>query len=71
MSAALNVDDGVSGTGLVPSGSTVGIASTPGKIKITEDFIGQFPIDSGSKLLLSVTNPTAGALIFNAQIVVN
>jgi hypothetical protein len=71
MTAALSTDDGVSSTGLVPTGSTVSQASTPGKIKVQEDFIGQFPIDAGSKLLMAVTNPTVGALEFNAQIVVN
>lgn len=71
MSASLSVDNGVSGTGLVPAGSTVPVGSTPGKTKNTEDYIGQFPVDAGSKLLLSVTNPTGGALIFNASIIVN
>jgi hypothetical protein len=71
MSASLSADDGSSGTGLVPAGSTVPVGSTPGKIKTSEDFIGQFPIDAGSKLLLSVTNPTGGALLFNALVVVN
>jgi hypothetical protein len=71
MTAALFADDGTSQVGLVPAGSAVPVASTVGKIKANEDFIGQFPIDAGFKLLLSVTNPTAGALIFNALVVVN
>lgn len=71
MTASLTVDNGVTATGLVPSGSTVKAASTAGAVKVNEDFVGQFPVDAGSKLLLSVTNPTAGALIFNALVVVN
>jgi hypothetical protein len=71
MTASMSTDDGVSGTGLVPAGSTVPVASTAGKIKTSEDFVGQFPIDAGSKLLLAVTNPTGGALDFNALVVVN
>lgn len=71
MTAAMNVDDGVGSTGLVPSGSTVPVGSTPGKIKTSEDFVGQFPVDAGSKLLCSVTNPTGAPLDFNALVVVN
>jgi len=71
MTGSMTVDDGVSATGLVPAGSTISAASTVGKIKTSEDFVGQFPVDAGSKLLLAVTNPTAGALIFNALVVVN
>lgn len=71
MTAAMSQDDGVSSVGLVPPGSTVPIASTVGKVKTSEDFIGQFPVDAGSKLLMAVTNPTAGALVFNALVVVN
>jgi hypothetical protein len=71
MSASLSVDNGVSGKNLVPAGSTVPVGSTAGKIKNTEDYIGQFPVDAGSKLLLAVTNPTGGALLFNALVVVN
>ena len=71
MLAALTVDDGTTAIGLVPAGSSVAQASTSGKIKTSEDFVGQFPIDAGSKLLLAVTNPTAGALEFNALVVVN
>lgn len=71
MTAQCTVDNGVTATVLVPAGSAVPSASTAGKIKANEDFIGQFPIDAGSKLLIAVTNPTAGALVFNALVVVN
>lgn len=71
LTAALSTDDGVTGTTLVPAGSSVGTASTSGKVKTNEDFVGQFPVDAGSKLLMAVTNPTGGALVFNALVVVN
>src|SRR6266567_936737 len=71
MTAAMFADNGATVVGLVPQGSAVPSASTAGKIKANEDFIGKFPIDAGSKLLISVTNPTAGALFFNALVVVN
>ena len=71
MTASLAEDDGTTATLLVPAGSSVASASTAGKIKANEDFIGQFAVDAGCKLLMSVTNPTAGALFFNALVVVN
>jgi hypothetical protein len=69
--ASLSSDDGTAAKGLVPAGSAVGVGSTANKIKTQEDFLGQFPIDGGSKLLMSVTNPTGAAITFNAQVVVN
>lgn len=71
MTASLGSDDGVSAAGMVPPGSTVPIASTPGKIKTSEDYIGQFAIDAGARLLMSVNNPSGGDLDFNALVVVN
>jgi len=71
MTASLGSDDGVSSSGMVPPGSTVPVGSTPGKIKTSEDYIGQFPVDANSRLLMAVTNPTGGALDFNALVVVN
>lgn len=71
MTGSLAADDGTGAVGLVPAGSAIPAASTAGKIKANEDFVGQFPIDAGSKLLMLISNPTAGALIFNALVVVN
>jgi len=71
MTAQLTSDDGSTATGLVPAGSAVPVASTAGKTKANEDFVGQFPIDAGSKLLMSVNNPTGGNLNFNATVIVN
>ena len=71
LTASASVDDGVSSVGLIPPGSTVGVASSAGKVKTSEDFIGQFPVDANSKLLMAVTNTTAGSLTFAALVVVN
>jgi hypothetical protein len=71
MTWAAFADDGTTVVGLVPTGSTLPAASTAGKVKANEDFIGQFAIPAGNKLLLSVTNPTAGALLANFLVVVN
>ena len=71
MFASLGSDDGISGKNMVPFGSTVPTLSTPGLCKTSENFIGQFAVDAGSKLLMAVTNPTGAALIFNALVVVN
>jgi hypothetical protein len=71
MTASLTADNGTTAVGLVPAGSTVKTASTAGAVKTNEDMVGQYPIDAGSKLLMSVTNPTGGALVFNALVMVN
>jgi hypothetical protein len=67
MTLNANWDDGETSTGVVPNGSTVPIASTPGKIKTNEDYSIQFAIPSGCKLLVNVQNPTGAAIFFNAQ----
>lgn len=45
----------------IPPGSSLGVASTVGKVKTNEDFIGQFPVPAGSRLVLGVTNPGAAS----------
>lgn len=55
----LNINDGQSNLSLVPQGSGLGKASTAGKVKANEDFIGQFPIPAGVQLMLPVTNTDA------------
>ena len=71
MTASMIADNGVTGKVLVPAGSAVQSASTAGKIKANEDFVGQYGVDAGSKLSWLVTNPTAGSLQFNGLLVVN
>src|SRR5208283_2185552 len=65
LSMALSLNDGQQNLQVVPTGSTIGVASTAGKVKTNEDFIGQFAIPSAVQLMLPVTNTTAGPLTVN------
>lgn len=47
----------------IPPGAGLGIASTVGKIKTNEDFIGQWAIPGGSRLVHAITNPGAASNI--------
>lgn len=66
----LSFDTGSSSTGIIPSGSSVGVASTVGKIKTNEDFVTQFAVPAGVKLVLNVQNPTGGNINYNALLVI-
>jgi hypothetical protein len=46
------------------------VASTPGAVKTNENFIGQWAVPAGSRLVHAVTNTTAGALTVNMQYLV-
>lgn len=70
MTQSMTSDDGTGGIGLIPAGSAIKAASTAGAIKNSEDFIGQFGINAGSKLTWIISNPTAGSLNFNGLVVV-
>jgi len=59
---ALSINDGQETKQVVPTGAGLGVASSVGKIKTNEDFIGQFPIPGNVQLILAVTNTTAGAV---------
>jgi hypothetical protein len=59
---SLAINDGQETRMVIPAGSGLGTASTVGKVKTNEDFLGQFAIPAGVQLILSVTNPTAGAV---------
>lgn len=61
MSIALSANYGKRGVTLIPPGSSLGVGSTVGNVKSNEDFIGQFPVDAGARLVLSVTNPGAAS----------
>jgi predicted cupin superfamily sugar epimerase len=67
---SLAINDGQSNQQVVPNGSTLSPASTAGKIKTNEDFVGQFAIPAGVQLQLSVTNTTGGALTANFLFVI-
>jgi hypothetical protein len=70
MTFSLSLVDGTSVSQVVPTGSGLSAASTAGKIKTNEDFIGQFAIPAGVQLILAVTNTTAGAIKVNFLFVV-
>ena len=61
-------DNGSSAEVILPQGTAVMVASTPGKVKTNEDFIQQFAVPSGAKLAISVQNPTAGSLSIALQL---
>lgn len=56
----LSINDGQSNVNVIPQGSVLGAATTPGKVNTNEDFIGQFPIPAGVQLILPVTPIAAG-----------
>jgi hypothetical protein len=59
---ALSINDGQETKQIVPTGAGLGVASTVGKVKTNEDFVGQFPIPGNVQLILAVSNTTAGAI---------
>lgn len=61
----LFMNDGTSVLTIVPPNSGLGAASTVGKIKVNEDFILQYPIPAGERLVHSVTNTTGAAVKVN------
>ena len=61
----LTTNDGQENKQIVPQGSSLGVASTAGKVKTNEDFIGQFAIPGGVQLALAVTNPTVAPINAN------
>lgn len=67
---SLSLADGNTIAQVVPTGAGLSAASTVGKIKTNEDFIGQFAIPSGVQLILAVVNSTAGAVKVNFLLVV-
>lgn len=66
----LSFDTGSSSTGIIPNGSAVGAASTAGKIKTNEDFVSQFAVPAGVRLILNVQNPTGAPIPYNALLVI-
>lgn len=61
MSMSLSFNRGGDSDLPIPPGSSLGVASTVGKVKTNEDFIGQWAVPAGSRLVLSVTNPGAAS----------
>lgn len=65
LTQTLKSDDGSSSEELIPSGSGISAASTAGKIKTNEDYVGVYAVRP-SKLLWNIVNTTAGAIKLNA-----
>lgn len=65
LTQTLKIDDGTASEELIPSGSGISAASTTGKIKTNEDYVGVFAVRPG-KLLWNLVNTTAGAIKANA-----
>lgn len=61
MSFALSFNMGGDSQVPIPFGSSLGVASTPGKIKTNEDFLIQVPVPMGARLVLQVINPGAAS----------
>jgi hypothetical protein len=61
MNMALTFNEGGDSQVPIPPGSSIGLASTPGKIKVNEDFLIQVPVPAGARLVLGVTNPGAAS----------
>jgi len=70
MQHSLFFDNGSDLVGVLPPNSGLSTVSTTGKIKINEDFVHQFAIPDGSKLLWNVTNTTGAAVKVNAQFII-
>lgn len=70
LTQALSYDDGETTVSVIPQGSGVGTLSTAGKIKTNEDFVSQFAVPPGCKLLWNVGNPTAAAVKVNAAFLI-
>lgn len=70
LTQALAFDDGETTVSVIPQGSGVGTLSTAGKVKTNEDFVTQFAVPGGVKLLWNVGNPTAAAVKVNAAFLI-
>lgn len=70
MSVSLTTNDGQVNNQVIPTGSNLGVASTAGKVKTNEDFLGQFAIPAGVQLMLALTNTTGGGLTANLLFVI-
>lgn len=67
----LFLNDGQDIKTVIPPGSSLSIASTTGKLKTNEDFIGQWPVPSGIRLVWGLTNTTGGAIVARGMFVIS
>lgn len=68
LTQTLKMDDGTGSEELVASGSGLSAASTAGKIKTNEDYLGAWGVRAQTKLLWNIVNTTAGAIKMNALV---
>jgi hypothetical protein len=67
----LFINDGQDIKTVIPPGSSLSIASTVGKLKTNEDFIGQWAVPAGVRLVWGLTNTTAGAIVARGMFVIS
>ena len=56
---------------VVPPGSSLSVASTVGKIKTNEDFIGQWAVPAGVRLVWGLINTVAVATVARGMFVIS
>lgn len=61
-------NQGDSSSVFIAPGSALGAASTPGNVKTNEDYIGQFAVPAGTRLVLQIVNTTTGALSYQFKL---
>jgi hypothetical protein len=67
----LFINDGQSIQTVVPPGSSLSVASTVGKLKVNEDFLGQWGVPAGVRLVWGLTNTTGGAIVARGMFVIS
>jgi hypothetical protein len=67
----LFINDGQDIKTVIPPGSSLSIASTVGKLKTNEDFIGQWAVPAGVRLVWGLTNTTGGAIVARGMFVIS
>lgn len=67
----LFLNDGQDIKTTIPPGSSLSVASTTGKLKTNEDFIGQWAVPAGIRLVWGLTNTVATATIARGMFVIS
>jgi hypothetical protein len=67
----LFLNDGQDIKTVIPPGSSLSIASTTGKLKTNEDFIGQWPVPAGIRLVWGLVNTTGAAIVARGMFVIS
>jgi len=67
----LFINNGQDISTVVPPGSSLSVASTVGKVKTNEDFLGQWAIPAGVRLVWGLVNTTAAAIVARGMFVIS